>query len=58
MWKAALEADIMDTLSSLPEIPKETTTKSLCQNSLSTGRVWNCGPPKYEIGVLTTQLQR
>jgi hypothetical protein len=33
------------------------TTKSLSQDSRSPGRDLNLGPPKYEAGVLTTQLQ-
>jgi hypothetical protein len=33
------------------------TTEILIQDSGSTSRHWNPGPPKYEAGILTTRLR-
>jgi hypothetical protein len=56
-WKGFGRKQLWRNLRYYPKIQLEglrKTTKNLSQDSRSQGRDLNLGPPKYEVGVLTT----
>jgi hypothetical protein len=54
MWKEAAVVASFNVLSRYMPGQNEENTKNLSQDSRSSGRDLNPGPPKYEAGVLTT----